>query len=79
MADYLLPNRQLKLEDQRDIFKLRSRTNKLHSNWGETVLCETSCGQTLNNEHILKCIILKEGDIEQSQLNLIYNGNIKEN
>ena len=35
MADYLLPNIILKLEEQGNIFKIRSRTNILPSNWGE--------------------------------------------
>ena len=53
MADYLMPSSNIKLEDQIDIFKLRSRTNKLPSNWGEEVYCETGCAQFLTNEHIL--------------------------
>ena len=49
IADYLLPNIKLKLEDQRESFKLSSRINQLPSNWGKTMLCETSWGQTRNN------------------------------
>ena len=49
MADYLWPCSNLNLEDQKDIFKLCSRTNKLPSNYGEKVLCETGCGQFLSN------------------------------
>ena len=78
MADYLLPNKYLELEDQRDIFKIRSKTNRLPSNWGETVLCETACGQTLSNEHILSCNILNDQETEEFTLELIYNGNVEE-
>ena len=78
MADYLMPSANIKLEDQIDIFKLRSRTNKLPSNWGEEVYCETGCAQFLTNEHILNCIILNEPNYKVQDINLIYNGNIEE-
>ena len=78
MADYLLPCSNLNLEDQKDIFKLRSRTNKLPSNYGEKVFCETGCGEFLNNSHILNCTILNETQYELKNMNLIYNGNIEE-
>ena len=78
IADYLLPNKILELEDQREIFRIRSKTNRLPSNWGETILCETACGQNLNNEHILNCPILNGHESENLELNMIYNGNVEE-
>ena len=76
MADYLLPDNILKLEEQRDIFKIRPRTNILPSNWGEHTLCETGCLEILDNEHILKCLILKEN--ETFYIYFIFNGKIEE-
>ena len=62
MADFFLPNKIIKLEERRDIFKICSRTNKLPSNWGEHSLCETRCLELLDNEHILKCSIFNENE-----------------
>lgn len=78
MADYLLPESNINLEDQKYIFKLRTRTNKLPSNWGEEVSCETGCGQLLSNEHILNCPILNGTGSKNIEIQLIYNGNIEE-
>ena len=78
IADYLLPKKFLELEDQREIFRIRSKTNRLPSNWGETVPCETACGQNLNNEHILSCSILNDPKSKDLELNMIYNGNVEE-
>ena len=78
IADYLLPKKFLELEDQREIFRIRSKTNRLPSNWGETVPCETACGQNLNNEHILSCKILNDQKSKDLELNMIYNGNVEE-
>ena len=78
IADDLLPKKCLELEDQREIFRIRSKTNRLPSNWGENVPCETACGQNLNNEHILSCTILNEQKSEDLELNMIYNGNVEE-
>ena len=71
-----MPNNVLKLEEQREIFKIRARTNKLPSNWGKETLCETGCSEILNNEHILRCSILNEN--ETFDINCIQNGSIEE-
>ena len=76
MADYLLPNNILKLEEQREIFEIRARTNSIPSNWGKQTLCETGCSQLLNNDHILTCEILNEKST--TDINYIYNGSIAE-
>ena len=39
MADYLCPNNQLSVQDQRDLFQIRSRTNPLPANRGNPLLC----------------------------------------
>ena len=78
MAEYLLPESNIKFGDQIDIFELRSRTNKLSSNWGKKISCETGCGQVLRNDHILTCIIFNKPSGENQNINLIYNGNAEE-
>ena len=76
MADYLMPNKHLNLEEQREIFKIRARTNRLPANWGEKTLCETGCSEVLNNEHILKCVILNEN--RTTNIEYIPNGSVAE-
>ena len=66
MAEYLMPSNVLKLEEQREIFKIRARTNKLPSNWGKETLCETGCSEILNNEN------------ETFDINCLQNGSIEE-
>ena len=77
MADYLLPQANISLEDQREIFSIRCRTNPLGANRGIEEYCETQCGQILNNSHIFQCNILNnnrtDGDIKN-----ILNGYISE-
>ena len=53
MADYLLPQANLSLEDQREIFSIRCGTNDMKANIGILEYCE--CKEVLNNPHIFKC------------------------
>ena len=76
MADYLLPNKSIKLEEQREIFEIRARANRIPSNWGKQTLCETGCSEVLNNEHILRCFVLNENRI--TNIEYIYNGSVEE-
>ena len=78
MAEYLLPESSIKFGDQIDFFKLRSRTNKLPSNWAEKISCETGCGPVLRNDHILTCTTFSKPCGENQNINLIYNGNAEE-
>ena len=52
MADYLCPNDKLSVEDQRQIFEIRSQINPLPSNKGEKTYCATRCGEFLEHSHI---------------------------
>ena len=61
MVEYLCPNSQQSVEDQRLLFQIRSKINLLPSNRGEISICVTGCGEILNNYHILKCTILNNG------------------
>ena len=78
MADYLEPNSGLSLEDQREMFSLRTRMNYLPINFGKDTYCETGCGQALDNEHIINCEILNNGKKPHIKYNLIMNGTLNE-
>ena len=58
MSDYLLPQANMTIVDQRELFSLRCRTNTLGANRGIIEYCETKCGEILNNSHIFQCIEL---------------------
>ena len=76
MADYLLPSANICLNDQREIFAIRCRTNPLTANRGIKEYCKTNCGEILNNPHIFKCTILNK----ESTYNIenILNGSVEE-
>ena len=71
MADYLLPQANLSLEDQRDIFSIRCRTNDMKANIGILEYCE--CNEVLNNPYIFKCKNLNT-DEKIYDINYILNG-----
>ena len=60
MADY--PNTKFSVEDQRQIFQIRSQINPLLSNRGEKTYCTTRCGQLLDNSQILQCKVMNQGE-----------------
>ena len=74
MADYLCPNTHLSVEEQRQIFQIRSKINPLLSNRGVTVFCVTGCGEILDNSHILQCKVLSPR--EQRSIEDLINGDI---
>ena len=76
MADYLCPNNQLSVEDQRIVFQIRSRTNPIQANIGKTQLCPTGCGNFLENPHILSCEILNPES--KFDMNNLLNGSLNE-
>ena len=53
MADYLLPQANLSIEDQRELFSIRCRTNDMGANRGIIEFC--NCQEILDNPHIFKC------------------------
>ena len=59
MADYLSPNNQLSVQDQRYIFQIRSRINPLPANKGNPQVCV--CGDDQDYYHILQCDIINPG------------------
>ena len=76
MADYLCPNSQLTVQDQKDIFQIRSMTNTLPSNRGDPKPCSTGCGDFMENPHIYLCPVLNEEP--QGDINRLLNGTLNE-
>ena len=70
MADYLCPNSQLTVEDQKEVFQIRSMTNPLPSNRRDPILCSTGCGLMMENLHIYLCPVLNHehrGDLNKTR------------
>ena len=76
IADYLCPNNQLSVDDQVQIFQIRSQINPLPGNKGESEPCVTGCGEIMNNFHIFQCEILNTE--EHTHIENLINGDIYE-
>ena len=76
MSDYLCPNDQLTVEDQRLIFQIRSQSNPLPANRGEPQPCSRGCGEIQDNCHIVECSFLKKE--EKRDYTLLINGILHE-
>ena len=50
----------------------------LPNNFGKAELCELSCPEPMNNEHLLNCVYLNEGKVNNGSLEQLRNGNINE-
>ena len=75
MPDYLCPNDQCSVEDQRILFQIRSRTNPIPAR-GSPHLCSTGCGEFFENSHVLTCEVLKQES--KFDLNSLINGSLNE-
>ena len=76
MASYLYPNNYLSVENQRQIFQIRSRSNPLPANRGIIQHCSTGCGKLMDNIHILECVVLNQTlDIN---IEMLTNGSFEE-
>ena len=76
MADYLCPNDQLSVEDQRMVFHIQSRTNPIQANIGNPQLCPTGCRYILENPHILSFEIFNPES--KFDINNLLNGSLNE-
>ena len=76
MSDYLCPNNQLTVDDQRLIFQIRSQSNPLPANRGEPQPCSRGCGEIQDNCHIVECSFLKKE--EKRDYTLLINGTLHE-
>ena len=75
MPDYLCPNDQCSVEDQRILFQIRSRTNPIPAR-GSPHLCSTGCGEFFENSHVLTCEVLNQES--KFDLNSLINGSLNE-
>ena len=79
--DYLNSWSNLRIEDQRFIFSIRSEMNPIKSNFRrnnkmEAEFCIEKCGKELDNEHLTWCQYLnKENDFKYSD---ILNGDLQQ-
>ena len=73
MSQYLLAQSNISVKDKEEIFSYRCEMNDLPFNFGRKTNCELGCSSQMNNEHLLNCPIIKEGN-DQFEYNLILNG-----
>ena len=52
MADYLLPEANLTVEEKRNVFSLRLEMNENPCNFGSKIQCETGCPEIQENSNI---------------------------
>ena len=77
MSQYLLAQSNISLKDKKEMFSYRCEMNDLQFNYGRKTNCELGCSFEMNNEHLLKCPKIKQGD-DQFEYNLILNGTNKQ-
>ena len=80
---YLLPNNIFSVEDKEELFSYRCRMNLRKYNFpGNTENEICICGQSLTNEHLYYCYILRCENSENSdqyhEYNKIFNGTLHE-
>ena len=73
MSQYLLAQSNISVKDKEEMFSYRCEMNDLPYNYGMKTNCELGCSSEMNNEHLLNCPIIKEGN-DQFEYNLILNG-----
>ena len=80
MAEYLLPNEQLSVEEKRNIFEIRNRMTNIPSNFttGKNMnMIYCICGEKENMTHIYYCQKLNSKEPE-TNFEKIYGENLKE-
>ena len=78
MSQYLLPNNQLEIQDQKKIFEMRNRMTDIPENY-PTKNKEKSnciCGERETMEHIYNCMTLNNTEIKVKYEN-IFEGNVR--
>ena len=78
MSYYLLPERSLSVSDKIYMFAFWCEMNDLPNNFGKSELCEFSCQDIMNNDHLLSCVHLNQGQTHNLEMNEIRYGNILE-
>ena len=79
MAEYLLPNNEFSIDEQRKLFELRNRMTDIPSNQcsKEKNKSRCPCGENENMEHVYHCKYLNKKELEV-EYEKVYNGNISE-
>ena len=79
IAEYLLPNNELNIEDQREIFAIRNRMINIPSNFISREKNENKCvcGNKEEMKHIYECTNLNMKKVEV-RYEKIFNGTITE-
>ena len=75
MADYLLPEANLTVEEKKKIFSIRLEMNENSCNFGVKILCEMGCSEIQENSHILVCPKLNESE-QELNIEDILNGSL---
>ena len=73
MEEYLLPQENITIQDQRNKYAIRCCTNSLGANRRITEYCETKCGNISNNAHIFSFPVINIGQ-EKYEYEAILNG-----
>ena len=55
LADYLLPECEISVEERREIFSVRTEMDDFPCNFGNVTNCDMGCKEVLNSEHLLTC------------------------
>ena len=81
MADYLLPDNNLSIDDKRKLFKIRNGMTQIPSNFSSrdnVFYCV--CGDRESMPHVYQCETLNKQNTKSDgeSFNKIYNGNINE-
>ena len=78
MSQYLLPNNELEIKDQKKIFEIRNKMTDIPENFSTKNKKEAKClcGNNENMEHIYNCKQLNNDDIKVKYEN-IYEGNVR--
>ena len=77
MADYLLPECELTVEEKISMFSIRCEMNDLPFNFGTKQDCQLGCSEPMNTEHILLCSQLNE-NAHDLKFDNILNGTLRQ-
>ena len=79
MAEYLLPNDELTISEQRYVFSIRNRMIRINDNYPENTNKSTCmCGKIEDMKHIYCCKIYNNENEEQEQeYEMIFENNVR--
>ena len=75
MAQYLLPNDQLEIKEQRKIFEMRNKMTNIPNNFSSKSEIKCLCGQIEQMEHIYNCKFLNSEE-EKIKYEKVYQENV---